>query len=149
MAARRPSTPKASTKTAPDQATSRNAADNSVDEYLAELEHPHKAGVERLRRAILAIDERITEEVKWNAPSFKLTDHFATFKLHPPKNIQLVLHTGSKPVTPQRQFSLQASAGLVKWAAADRCVLTLQSAAEAQQREADVVSIVRQWIAQL
>ena len=121
----------------------------SVAAFLSQLEHPHKAGVELLRRAILAIDERITEEIKWNAPSFKLKDHFATFKLHPPTQIQLVLHTGSKPIVPTRQFTLDAQAGLLKWAAPDRCVLSLKSAADAHAREAEVVNIVRAWIEQL
>jgi hypothetical protein len=38
---------------------------------------------------------------------------------------------------------------LLKWAAPDRCVLTLQSTADAMKHEADVAAIVRQWIAQL
>lgn len=112
-------------------------------------EHPHQDGIDRLRKAILGIDPRIIEEVKWNAPSFKLTDHFATFKLHPPKHIQLVLHTGSKPIVPVRQFKLDAPVGLVKWAAPDRCVLTLASSEEARKHEAEVVAVVRQWLAQL
>ncbi len=122
---------------------------NNVETFMADLVHPHKDGVERLRNAILGIDGRITEEVKWNAPSFKLDDHFATFKLHPPKQIQLVLHIGSKPVVPPRHFHLDVPPGLVKWAASDRCVITLQSTEHALQHEADVVSIVRQWITQL
>lgn len=139
MAARRPSIP----KSAP------NTANASVDAFMAQLEHPHKAGVDELRKAILAIDSNIAEEVKWNAPSFKLTDHFATFKLHPPKHIQLVLHTGAKPLVPARQFTLDAPSNLLKWAAPDRCVLTLKTTEEATKYEADVVSIVRQWLAQL
>jgi hypothetical protein len=125
------------------------ARGKNVETFMAELVHPHKAGVERLRQAILGIDAPITEEVKWNAPSFKLDDHFATFKLHPPKQIQLVLHIGSKPVVPPRHFHLDAPPGLIKWAASDRCVITLQSATEAKEREGDVVSVVRQWITQL
>jgi hypothetical protein len=140
MAARRP-TAKPAKKTAP--------GPTSVVAFLSQLEHPHKAGVESLRRAILTLDERITEEIKWNAPSFKLNEHFATFKLHPPTQIQLVLHTGSKPIVPTRQFTLDAPAGLLKWAAPDRCVLSLKSTAAAQARETDVVNIVRAWIEQL
>lgn len=121
----------------------------NVETFMTGLVHPHKAGVERLRQAILSIDARITEEVKWNAPSFKLDDHFATFKLHPPKQIQLVLHIGSKPPVSPRHFHLDVPPGLVKWAASDRCVITLQSDEHALQHEADVVSIVRQWITQL
>jgi len=46
---------------------------SDVDRFLADLEHPLKAGVEQLRAAILASDDAITEHVKWNAPSFATT----------------------------------------------------------------------------
>lgn len=62
--------------------SSPSATDKSVDTYLAHLEHPYKKGVQALRKAILGVDARIREEVKWNAPSFCLEDHFATFRLH-------------------------------------------------------------------
>ena len=41
-----------------------------VDRYLAELEHPLKPAIARLRAAIVGSDPAITEHVKWNAPSF-------------------------------------------------------------------------------
>ncbi|HKH48386.1 MAG TPA: DUF1801 domain-containing protein [Thermoanaerobaculia bacterium] len=69
----------------------------AVDAFLATLEHPHKESIQALRSLILSLDPRIREEIKWNAPSFLIQDHFATFKLHPPTSIQLVLHTGAKP----------------------------------------------------
>lgn len=122
---------------------------HTVPELLAALDHPHKAGIERLRERILALDPRITEEVKWNAPSFRLDDHFATFRLHPPRNIQLVLHTGATARGNTRAFVIDDPAGLLKWQASDRCVLTLVSAHELAANEAAVLDIVRQWIAQL
>jgi hypothetical protein len=89
------------------------------------------------------------EEIKWNAPSFKIEDHFATFKLYPPKNIQIVLHTGAKPKTPLRAFTLDDPHKLLKWPTIDRCVLTLQSSEQAAQLEGVVTKMVRQWIQQL
>lgn len=86
----------------------------SADEYMAMLEHPYKNGVEALRKAILGVDERIREEVKWNAPSYRLEGHFATFRLHPAPMFQLVLHTETKPATSSRQFHLEDPDGLVK-----------------------------------
>ena len=41
-----------------------------VAEFVRELSHPLKPGVEELRAAILASDDGITEQIKWNAPSF-------------------------------------------------------------------------------
>jgi len=125
------------------------AAATSVAQFLAQLDHPHRAGIERLRELILGLDPRIGEEIKWNAPSFKLDEHFATFKLHPPKNIQLVLHTGAKGRSGARAFRIDDPDGLLTWPATDRCVLTLASGEALAAHETAVLGILRQWIAQL
>ncbi|WP_309573489.1 DUF1801 domain-containing protein [Deinococcus sp.] len=51
----------------------------AVSAFVAALEHPHRGQVERWRALILAADPAIREKVKWNAPSYRLADHFATF----------------------------------------------------------------------
>jgi hypothetical protein len=129
--------------------SSSKATDTSVDAYLAALEHPHKKGVQALRRAILDVDARIREEVKWNAPSFCLDDHFATFRLHPGSVFQLILHTGAKAKGNPRQFRLDDPQGFVKWAAKDRCIMAFESDADAMTKRSEVVRMVRDWIAQL
>ena len=125
------------------------AGSASVTAFLEQLDHPHKAGIERLREMILRLDERISEEVKWNAPSFKLEEHFATFKLHPPKNIQVVLHTGAKVKSNAKAFTIDDPQRLLKWPAEDRCVLTLSSEAELLTHQESVRRIIEQWIEQL
>ena len=117
----------------------------TVDDYLAQLDHPHKAAVQRLRRAILALDPSIGEEVKWNAPSFRREDHFATFRLHPGATFQLILHAGAKAKSNARKFTLEGPPAMLKWAATDRCVVQLA----ADTDDAVVVDLVRQWLAQL
>lgn len=125
------------------------AVQHSVQDFLANLEHPHAAGILRLRDIILALDRRIAEEIKWNAPSFRIDDHFATFRLHPPKQIQLVLHTGAKAQSNARKFVIDDPNGLLKWPASDRCVLTLVNEVELLANEAAVRRIIQQWIEQL
>lgn len=120
-----------------------------VDAFMKQLDHPFKEQIERLRVAIKGIDPIIKEEIKWNAPSFRIEDHFATFKLHPPKTIQIVLHTGAKPKTPQRAFTLDDPYNLLKWPAIDRCLLTLHSLDQAVELEEVVVKMVKEWIRQL
>jgi hypothetical protein len=120
-----------------------------VDGFLSELAHPEQAGIARLRTLIRSLDPRITEEIKWNAPSFRLDDHFATFKLHPPKGIQLVLHTGAKGRSGDNTFKVDDPDKLLKWAASDRCVLTLASSRDVDTHEAAVRRILMQWMAQL
>lgn len=119
------------------------------DTFMNELDHPHKAGINRLRAAIKGTDPRIVEEVKWNAPSYRLEEHFATFKLYPPKQIQLVLHRGTKPKPVDQPFQLPDPHGLTKWRAPDRCVITMTSSEHAVEVIPEVISMVRLWIAQL
>lgn len=125
------------------------AGDDPADLFMENLEHPHKAAIAALRQAIKAADSCISEEIKWNASSFKLEEHFATFKLHPPKNIQLVLHRGAKPKPVEKPFVLDDPHGLANWKAPDRCVLVIQSSDQAFSLKNEIVSLVQQWISQL
>lgn len=121
----------------------------AVDALMNELDHPCKESIDALRVLILSLDSRIHEEVKWNAPSFYIADHFATFKLRPLDSIQLVLHTGAKVRAHQVQFHIADPQGLLKWPAKDRCVLTLRSPEEAVLKREVVASIIKVWIQQL
>lgn len=127
----------------------KQAGSAEVLAFLGQLEHPHKETILALRRLILSLDPRIREDIKWKAPSFLIDDHFATFKLHPPKTLQLVLHTGAKVKADAQPILVQDPAGLLKWAAPDRCVLTLGSAAELERHQDAVEQIIRRWIGQL
>jgi hypothetical protein len=120
-----------------------------VTAFMARLEHPRKAEIEALRTIIRGADRRIREAVKWNAPSFCLEEHFATFKLRPTNTVQVVFHTGAKVRPNATAFAIDDPAGLLTWAAKDRCVATLDDLSDIEARKGAVVAIVRQWIAQL
>jgi uncharacterized protein YdhG (YjbR/CyaY superfamily) len=64
----------------------------TVDEYMASLEHRLKAEVQAIREIILAVDPVIKEEVKWNAPSFNYKDYIATFNLRTQEHVHLIFH---------------------------------------------------------
>ena len=54
-----------------------------VRAYMNQLNHPMKAEIEMVRRIIAGADSRLTERIKWNAPSFCLDgDDRITFNLH-------------------------------------------------------------------
>jgi hypothetical protein len=127
----------------------RTRAGTSVEAFLEQLEHPHKAAILLLRAAILHTDPRIAESVKWNAPSFALGEQFATFKLRPVETVQIVLHTGAKVKSPPTAMVIDDPEGLLRWAAPDRAIATFADLDTARAREAAFVGIVRQWIAQL
>lgn len=135
----------AAKRSRPAKAASTTSA-NDVDAFLATLDHPRKAEIEAIRALILGADERVREEVKWNAPSFYITEHFATFKLRPATTVQIVFHTGAKVKPGAGAMKIEDPAGLLTWAAKDRCVATVADLNDAGR--AAFVSIVRQWIAQ-
>lgn len=121
----------------------------TVEAFLRALDHPLAAGIRALRKRILALDPRIGEGIKWNAPSFFLEDHFATFKLRPETKIFLVLHTGAKPKARAKPIVVPDPEGLLTWPAKDRALLTLASSAEVKKHGAAIDGIVRSWISQL
>ena len=123
-------------------------ANPGVSDYLDSLEHPHKAAVLAMRELILSIDPRIKEEIKWNAPSFRIAEHFATFRLQPAPICQLVLHTGSKSRDRKLRTSIPDPDGLLKWASPDRCIVTFSSSADAKAKSTRMKAILKCWIEQ-
>jgi hypothetical protein len=118
-----------------------------VDAFMAELQHPLKAGIEQLRSAILASNEQITEHVKWNAPSFCYggVDR-ATFRLQPGDRLQLILHRGAKTRNDSADFRFEDPSGLLEWLAPDRAVFTFRDLADIDARQAMVVNLVNRWV---
>jgi len=119
-----------------------------VAAFIEALDHPLAPAIRALRALLLAVDPSIGEAVKWNAPSFHTSGHFATMQLRRPDVVRLVLHLGTK------KRSLPAGAiadpdGLLSWLAPDRALLEFRDAAELEARQAAVVALVRQWMALL
>ncbi|RKG85134.1 DUF1801 domain-containing protein [Corallococcus terminator] len=113
---------------------------------MAELEHPLKAEIETVRSAILASDKTLTERIKWKAPSFCYAgDDRVTFRLAPKGIFQVILHRGAK-VKDTAGFAFEDDSGLVKWAAVDRGIVTLQDAKDVKAKKAALVKLVGRWI---
>ena len=104
--------------------------------------------VETLRTAISAADERITEHVKWNAPSFVVdgTDR-VTMRLHPKGGVQLIFHRGAKVRDDTATFSFDDPSGLLTWATPDRGILAVDSPADAAAKAPVITELVRRWVA--
>jgi hypothetical protein len=108
------------------------------------LDHPLKDGIGRLRQAILGSDDRITEHIKWKAPSFRYAgEDRVTYRLYPQDRAQLVFHRGAKVRGEAADFAFEDDTGLLRWVAEDRAVGALRDA-EARQR--DLVELVKRWV---
>ena len=128
----------------------RTAADTTtaVDDYMAALDHPMKREVEAIRRLVLGVDPTIAEGVKWNAPSFRTTEYFATTNLRDRGGIGVILHLGAKvrPL-PSGGMPIDDPTGLLKWLARDRASITFRDGQALLERRAAFEAILRQWIA--
>lgn len=120
---------------------------NDVDALLATLDHPQLDAIEALRFIILQADPRIGESVKWNAPSFHTTEHFATFHLRAKSGFQLVLHLGAKG---RPDATVRATVAdphkLLQWKSADRAIIALRDLADVDAKRDALTHILRHWI---
>jgi hypothetical protein len=119
----------------------------AVDAFMATLEHPHKAEVEALRRLILGVDASVAEGVKWNAPSFRTTEYFATLNLRAKAGLGLVLHLGAKVrETAVTGIDVPDPSGLLTWLAKDRATVVFKDAADLAARGPALAELLRVWI---
>ena len=64
-----------------------------VDAFMEQLDHPLKAEVQLVREIIKKVNPSITEQIKWNAPSFSFDGQYlVTFNLRARDRIHLVFH---------------------------------------------------------
>ncbi|MGN7833118.1 DUF1801 domain-containing protein [Pseudoxanthomonas sp. 22568] len=119
---------------------------DAVDAYMAALDHPCKAEVEALRRIITGVDARIAEGVKWNAPSWRLDEYFATTHLRAKQGIGVILHLGAKTRAPERKPAIDDPDGLLEWLGPDRARAAFADMADLRRRQAAFEAVLRQWI---
>jgi len=125
------------------------AADTTaaVDQFMASLDHPFKAQIEALRQAIPAVDPSIAEGIKWNAPSWRTTEYFATTHLRSKAGFALILHLGAKVRSlPEGGITIADPSSLLKWLGKDRAQVEFGSAAEFEARLPALQALLKQWI---
>ncbi|MGH9428690.1 MAG: DUF1801 domain-containing protein [Terriglobia bacterium] len=119
----------------------------AVDDLMVALDHPFKGVIEAIRRSILGVDPKIAEGVKWNAPSYRTSEYFATTNLREKKGIGVILHLGAKVrKLPLEGVVIEDPKNLLKWLAKDRATIVFVSQPEFAAKKAAFEAIVRQWI---
>ena len=119
----------------------------AVDAFMLQLEHPHKPAIELLRKLMLGVDASIHEGIKWNAPSFRTSEYFATTHLRSKQGVGLILHLGAKVREPaDGAVAIDDPDKLLKWLGKDRAMLEFASADELEGKEPALIAVLRQWI---
>lgn len=139
--ARKPAAKKSAAKPG---ATSNGGA--SVAEFMNALEHPLKREVEAIRKLILAVSPAVREEIKWNAPSFFTSEHFATFNLRARDQVRLILHLGAKSRASKVPMRIADPAGLLEWLGSDRAMVTFAGAGDVKEKGPALSAILAAWL---
>jgi len=125
-------------------ATKKASADTAaaVDAFMASLKHPHKPAIEALRKIISGADPSIAEGVKWNAPSFRTGEYFATTHLRAKIGVGVILHLGAK-VRGGAAVSIKDPKKLLTWLGKDRAMLVFAGLDEVEAHGSALRDIVR------
>lgn len=125
----------------------KESSGQEVIEFLDKLEHPLKREIEEIRKIILNSNKRLTEHIKWNAPSFCIeNEDRVTMKLYPEKNIQLIFHRGAKVKAQPKEKLISGHSSFLKWPANDRAVATFANMDEIKLNEKVLSGIINEWI---
>jgi hypothetical protein len=128
------------------KATLRDTRAKDVEEFMSKLTHSLKPGLEAVRSIILGVSPEINEGIKWNSPSFRVQEYFATINVR--KDIvHVMLHLGAK-VKDNSTGGLAISdpTGLLEWHAKERASVKFPDMKSIEAGRAAFENIVRQWI---
>jgi hypothetical protein len=121
--------------------------ETDVQAFLRGLKHGRKDEVEAVREIILSAHPGITEQIKWNAPSFCIDgDDRITFRLQPGDRVQLVFHRGARKRDDAATFSFEDGSGLLEWVARDRALVTFEDLDDVKAKRAAFKDLVRRWM---
>ena len=130
-------------------ATHNSKADTTqaVNDLVSSLNHPATQEIQMLRDIVCDVSPSIQEGVKWNAPSFRVDEYFATINLREKQGVGVVLHFGAKvrDVAAGRE-SIADPDRLLKWLAKDRATVRFSGKDDIAARKPAFQAVLRQWI---
>jgi uncharacterized protein YdhG (YjbR/CyaY superfamily) len=109
-----------------------------VDTWIEHYDNPMKEVVQKIRAIILAVDPRIDECIKWQAPTFTYRGNLASFYPKSKAHASLMFHMGAK--IPGRHPRLEGSGGTSR-------VMRIASVADANAAKGDLKRIIETWCA--
>lgn len=109
-----------------------------VDAWLERYENPQKPLVEAVREVVLAADPRVTETIKWQAPTFVFHGNIASFFPKSKAHVALMFHTGA---------SLADPTGLLEGDGAVSRIARFHDADDLAAKTDALQGLIRAWVA--
>jgi hypothetical protein len=111
-----------------------------VDAYMRDLDHPFKAEIAAVREIILGASAKISERIKWNAPSFFYKEDFGAFHPRATEFAHLILLFPDGSGVP-------AKSSLLEGKAKDRREAKFHSLEDVQSKRRALEKLVKDWVA--
>ncbi|HEV2906592.1 MAG TPA: DUF1801 domain-containing protein [Actinomycetota bacterium] len=109
-----------------------------VDAYMVKLQHPLKLEIQAVRELLKGVNRQITEQIKWNAPSFGYKgEYLLTFNLRETKRVHLVWHNPA---------IVKIKSGLLEGEYPDRRMSYLSDMADVKAKRQELTGIARELL---
>ncbi|GAA1964051.1 DUF1801 domain-containing protein [Microbacterium deminutum] len=108
-----------------------------VDAWFATYENPQRELVAKVREFVLSVDPRVTEAIKWQAPTFIYMGNIASFFPKSKKNVSLMFHQGA---------SIRDELGLLEGEGQVSRVARFFDDADFESKKPALEAVIREWI---
>ena len=113
-------------------------ANPAVDAWFETYDNPMKQAVQRVREIILGADPRITESIKWQAPTFEYRGNIASFFPKSRGHVSLMFHQGA---------AIPGEHPLLEGAGATARTAKFADLADVEAKRQALEAVVRAWCA--
>jgi hypothetical protein len=109
-----------------------------VDAYMVKLQHPLKLEIQAVRELLKGVNRQITEQIKWNAPSFSYKgEYLVTFNPRETKRVHLVWHNPA---------IVKIRSGLLEGEYPDRRMSYLSDMTDVKAKRRELTGIARELL---
>lgn len=121
---------------------------NEVSDFLDLQKHPFRSEIELLRNVILSVDNKLTENIKWNGPNYSYeNEDRITMRVQPPvEQVQLIFHRGAKKQEQPKDKLIANKSKLLNWKENDRALITFKSMKDIENSWSELSDIIKDWI---
>ena len=118
----------------------------TVDAWLDTLDTSRRVAIDALRSIVVTADPTLTEEIKWNAPSYSRDGQDRiTLGVESRSGYRVVLHRGAR-VPEAASFCFDDPDKLASWPSPDRGVVRLVDRADIEAKAATLTSLIARWV---
>lgn len=104
---------------------------------MQDKDHPLDAEIRRVREIILSTDDRVTEAVKWNSPTFIYKSNIASYFMNAKSHVSLMFHKGAM---------IEDPSGLLEGDGKEARSAKFYSMEDIEVKKPALEDVIREWI---